>query len=146
MKALSRLGGAAGRNVHGPSVQLFDHPKRSESRAAARAKHLEPPALVFADVRRRDVEQEGDPRRALELREERVFDRARAATALHVRGDPNRIRILGQPEREVEQRDAVLEKRAAARLGAAEAPAVGWAFPAKRAGAHADDASQARRR
>ena len=118
----------------------------SEARAAARPEHLEPPALLFADVRRRDVEQEGDPGRALELHEDRVLDRARAAAALHVRGDAHGIRILGEPEREVEQRDAVLEKRAAAGLGAAKPPAVGRALAAERAGPHADDASRARRR
>ena len=59
-----------------------------------------------------------------------------------MRGDADGIRILGQPQREVEQRDAVLEKRAAARLGAAKPPAVGRAFSAERAGPHADDASQ----
>ena len=50
-----------------------------------------------------------------------------------MRGDANRIGIVRQPEREIEQRDAVFEKRSAAGLGSAKPPAVGRAFAAERA-------------
>ncbi len=142
MKALSRLAAPLGEtSVARPfsSLTTRNGARRALPRVPSTSNHQRSSSPTYADE---TSNEEGDPGGALELREERVFHGARAAPPLHVRGDSNGIGILGQPEREVEQRNAVLEKGAAAGLGAAKTPAVGRTLPAKRAGAYADDAPQ----
>src|SRR5215208_8471009 len=120
--ALAR-GGAGGRDVGGAAVELLHHAKRRQPRAAAGGQHLEPPALSLPDVRPRNVERHRDAARALQVHEHRVLDRLRALAALHVRRDALRLREVVEPERQVEEWEAVLEERAAARLRPAVAPA-----------------------
>src|SRR5918997_766150 len=58
------------------------------------------------------------------MHEHRVLDGTGAPTALHLGRDTHRLGEIGQPEREIEERQPVLEKRPAARLGASVPPAV----------------------
>ena len=134
--------GAGRRHVGCPAVQLLHDAQRRHARAAARREDLEPPALLLSHVIRRDVAGEHQPVREGDLHEHAQFDRARALAALHVRGDANRITEIRQPEREIEQRHTEIEKRPAARFGAAKSPALGRPLQTVLAGANARDLTQ----
>src|SRR5580658_3554127 len=67
-----------------------------------------------------------------------VLDRRRATSAIHLRGDALRLREVGEPEREVQQEQAVLEEDTASRLRAPGAPPLRGAARMVRAGPDAD--------
>src|SRR5258708_18698667 len=115
---------AGRRDIRCPAVELFYDPHRREPSAAACGEDLQPPPPFLADIRCRNLDHRHHPRDAFDRRDHRLLDRAGAAGALHRCRDSLCFRRFGQPEREVEQRRAMIEKRAAAGLGPTQTPSL----------------------
>lgn len=135
-------GGAGRRHVGRAAIQLLHHSEWSETRAPSRGERLEPESLFLADIRAGNVDEERDAPRALEVHDHGLFDGARPAPAIHVRGHANRFRKIGEPERQIEQRNAMVEKHAATRFRATHAPSLGGPLERVRAGPDADQLAE----
>ena len=76
------------------------------------------------------------------MHDHRILNGALAAGSVHVRGDANRVREIGDPKREIHERKSVLEERPSARFGPSEAPTSAAGSELVLSGAYAKEPSE----